>query len=60
MPRKLSGFDAAALVKLAKVRHRLLDDPPPHPDAAHQTPITVDLHILLASRVAQIHAAKHI
>src|SRR5438105_2150093 len=38
------------------MRHRLLDDAPPNPHAAHQAPIAVNLSILLANRVAQVHA----
>src|SRR5439155_24194270 len=43
-------------IDLAKMRHRLLDDAPPNPHAAHQAPIAVNLSILLANRVAQVHA----
>src|SRR6516162_1286994 len=39
-----------------QVRHRLLDDAPSHTNAANQAPITVNLSVLLANRVAQIHA----
>ena len=34
---------------------RLLDHAPPDPHAAHQTPVAMDLAVLLARRVAQIH-----
>src|ERR1700675_2786959 len=40
------------------MRHRLLDDAPPHPHAAHQPPVAVDLPVLPANGVAQIHAAS--
>ncbi len=38
------------------MRHRLLDDAPPDTHAAHQAPIAVDFPVLLANRVAQVHA----
>jgi hypothetical protein len=44
-------------IKLAKVRDRLLDHPPPDPNAAHQAPIAMNLPVLLANRMAQVHAA---
>ena len=37
MPRERPGLDAAVLVKLAKMRYRLLNDPPANPNAAHQS-----------------------
>jgi hypothetical protein len=54
--KRLPSFNAAALVKLAKLRHRLLNDAPPDAHAPHQPPVAVDLPVLLANRVAQIHA----
>jgi hypothetical protein len=54
--RKPSRLNAAMLIKLAKLRHRLLDDATPDTHAAHQAPIAVNLPILLANRVAQVHA----
>src|SRR5262249_13989477 len=60
MPSQRPRLEAAALVEFAKMRNRLLNNPPPHPNTAHQTPITVDLPILLACRVAQIHAPNRI
>ncbi len=48
--------NAPVLIKLAKLRHRLLNDAPPDAHAPHQTPIAVDLAVLPASRVAQVHA----
>src|SRR5260370_33928218 len=38
------------------MRHRLLDDTTPDTNAAHQTPIAVNLPVLLANRVPQVHA----
>jgi hypothetical protein len=60
MPRQRSGFKATVLVELAKMRHRLLDDAPAHANTAHQPPIPVNLPVLLANRMAQIHALKRI
>jgi hypothetical protein len=54
--RKRSRLNASVLIDLAKMRHRLLDDAPPNPPAARQAPIGVNLSILLANRVAQVHA----
>jgi hypothetical protein len=53
-------FNATVLVELAKMRHRLLDDAPPDAHAAHQTPVAVNLPVLLANRVAQIHAPSEL
>src|SRR5262249_48176423 len=44
------------LIEFAEMRHGLLNDPPSNAHTAHQTPIAVDLAVLLANRVAQIHA----
>ena len=49
-------LNATVLIKLAKMRHRLLNDTTPDTNAAHQPPIAVNLPVLLANRVAQIHA----
>src|SRR5258708_7611503 len=38
------------------MRHRLLDDTTPDTNAAHQAPVAVNLPVLLANRVAQVHA----
>ena len=54
--RQRPRLNPAVLVKLAKMRHRLLNDATPDANAPHQTPITVDLPILLANRMAQVHA----
>jgi hypothetical protein len=43
---------ATALVKFAKMRHRLLNDATPDANAANQTPIAVDLPVFLANRMA--------
>src|SRR5215472_13076426 len=56
MTRERPGFDAAALIKFAEMRHRLLNDAPTDPNAPHQAPITKNLPVFLADRVAQIHA----
>src|SRR5215469_5461622 len=56
MTRERPGFDAAALIKFAEMRHRLLNDAPTDPNAPHQAPITMNLPVFLADRVAQIHA----
>ena len=49
-------LNTSVLIELAKMRHRLLDDAPPDTHAAHQAPIAVDFPVLLANRVAQVHA----
>jgi hypothetical protein len=54
--RKCSRLNASVLIELAKMRHRLLDDAPPDAHATHQAPIAVNLTVLLANRVAQVHA----
>ena len=54
--RKRSRLNAPVLIELAEMRHRLLDDAPPDTHAAHQPPIAVNLPVLLANRVAQVHA----
>src|SRR5216684_5737503 len=54
--RKRSCLNASVLIELAKMRHRLLDDASPDAHAAHQAPIAVNLPVLLANRVAQVHA----
>src|SRR5262249_30381543 len=58
MPCERAGFDATMLVKLAEMRHRLLNDAPPNANAAHQAPIAVNLPILPQRRVPQIHGAE--
>jgi hypothetical protein len=54
--RQCPRFDPPMLVKLAEMRHRLLNHTPADAHAAHQAPITVDLAVLLANHVAQVHA----
>ena len=49
-------LNAAALVQFAEMRYGLLNDAAPDANAPHQTPIAVDLPILLANRMAQVHA----
>jgi hypothetical protein len=53
--RQRARLDPSPLVELAKLRHRLLDHPPPDPNAAHQAPIAMNLPVLPANRVAQVH-----
>jgi hypothetical protein len=60
MPRQRPCFNATALVQLTKMRDGLLNDPTTHTNAANQAPIAVNLAVLLASRVAQIHAPNQI
>ena len=48
--------NATVLIELAKMRHRLLNDAPADAHAAHQAPIAVNLPVLLANRMAQVHA----
>ena len=54
--RKRSRRNASVRIDLAKMRHRLLNDAPPDTNAAYQPPIAVNLPVLLANRVAQVHA----
>ena len=56
MARQRPSLDAAALIKLAEMSDRLLDDASAEAHAAHQAPIPMDLSVLLACRAAQIHA----
>ena len=49
-------LNAAVLVEFAEMRYRLLDDTTPETNATYQAPIAVSLSILLANRVAQVHA----
>ena len=56
MLRQRPGCNPAALIEFAELRHRLLNDAPADTNAAHQAPIAMKLPVLLASRVAQIHA----
>ncbi|MDR3388061.1 MAG: hypothetical protein P4L92_13515 [Rudaea sp.] len=55
MLRQRPCFHAAAFIEFAEMRHRLLDDAPPDPHAAHQPPVAVNLAALSQRRVAQIH-----
>src|SRR5208337_3227869 len=54
--RQSARLDPSALVEFAKLRDRLLDHPPPNTNAAHQGPIAMNLAVLLANRMAQVHA----
>ena len=54
--RKRARFHPPALVELAEVRHCLLDHAPSNAHTAHQAPITMNLAVLLANRMAQVHA----
>ena len=54
--RKRARLHPSVLIELAKVRHRLLDHPPSNAHAAHQAPIAMNLAVLLANRMAQVHA----
>jgi len=56
MPRKRTCLDLAVLIKLAEMCHRLLNDTPTDAHAAHQSPGAVHLTVLLANRMAQVHA----
>jgi len=51
--RKRPCFKATALIELAKLRHRLLNDAPTDTNAAHQAPIAMDLPVLFANRIAK-------
>src|SRR4029078_12494895 len=54
--RKNSRLNASVLIELTQMRYRLLDDAPPDPHTAYQAPIAMNLSVLLANRVAQVHA----
>ena len=54
--RECPGLELAVLVELAQLRYRLLNHPPPDAHAAHQAPVPVNLAVLLARSVAQVHA----
>src|SRR5262249_42601906 len=54
--RKNSRLNASVLIELTQMRHRLLDDASPDAHAAYQAPIAMNLSVLLANRVAQVHA----
>src|SRR5215468_492998 len=55
-PRQGTRHQAPLLIELAKLRYRLLNDATPNTNATNKTPITVGLSVLLANRMAQIHA----
>lgn len=54
--RQRARLHPSVLVEFAKMRDRLLDHPRPNTNAAHQTPIAMNLPVLPANRVAQVHA----
>src|SRR5262245_37589082 len=56
MPRQRPRLQPTSLIELAKLGHRLLNDPPANPHAAHKTPIAMNLPVLPPRRVAQVHA----
>jgi hypothetical protein len=58
MLRQCPGFEAATFIEFAEMRHRLLNDAPPDPHAAHQPPIAVNLTVFPQRRVAQIHSGE--
>src|SRR5208282_20821 len=54
--RQRARLHTSVLVELAKMRDRLLDHPFSNTNAPHQTPIAMNLPVLPANRVAQVHA----
>jgi hypothetical protein len=54
--RQRPCLHATLLIEFAELRHRLLNDPTTNTHAAHQAPVAVNLPVLLANRVAQVHA----
>ena len=56
MPGQCPGLEPTMFVELTEVSHRLLNDAPPDAHAAHKAPRAVNLSVLLANRMAQIHA----
>ena len=55
--RLFRGADQPTRKRARSIRRdRLLDHPPSNANAAHQAPITMNLPILLANRMAQVHA----
>ncbi len=59
-PRQCPCLHPSMLIKLAKMRHRLLNDAPTNTNAAHKAPIAMNLPVLAYRRVAQIHAPNQI
>ena len=47
LPRQRPRLKPSALVELAELRHRLLDNATANPHAAHKTPVAMDLAVLL-------------
>src|ERR1700756_2956217 len=60
LARQRLCLNTTAFIEFAKLRHCLLNDAPPDTNAANQAPITVNLAILPANRVAQIHAPSQL
>jgi hypothetical protein len=56
MTCKRARLNAPALIEFAQLSYRLLNHASADADAAHQAPITVNLPVFLANRVAQVHA----
>ena len=56
LARQRPCLNTTALIELTEPRHRLLNDAPPDTNTANQAPVTVNLAVLPANRVAQIHA----
>ena len=56
--RQCPRFDPPVLVKLAEMRHRLLNDATTDANAPHQPPIAVNLPVLPQCRVPQIHGGE--
>jgi hypothetical protein len=54
--RQRSCRHSTLFIQFTELRHRLLHQPLTDPNASHKAPIGVNLHVLLANRVAQIHA----
>ena len=59
MARQRPRLEAALLIQFAKMGNRLLNDTSADANAAHQAPIAMDLAVLPACRMTQIHAANH-
>src|SRR5690606_8070222 len=53
--RQRACTQPSRFIELSEMRNRLLDDPAPHPNRAHQPPRAMNLAVLLPRRVAQVH-----
>src|SRR6266702_1766449 len=58
--RQRPCLHATSLIKLAELRHRLLNHPTANTHATHKAPIAMNLPILAYRGVAQIHAPESI